>query len=421
MYISVKNTLASLIVLLTIISVNQWSIFPIGNTYTNWLIYLIITILFLNGIKNYFDIKNSSNLIFVKLYLFWIIICSIRGVFEAECYWDFKSLIGSSFGLFIVVSIFIFTNPAVIQIILSKWLFYALPLFILFAFFLTTDSFGFYLMPITFFILFFPFLDNKWKFVIALVSFFVVFIDLDARSNVIKFLTPVVLTLFFKYKRIFNLKVIKILFLFGFIMPFVFLFLGLTNLFNLFQIDKYVKGTYTERKLISGQIEEVNLKADTRTFLYKEVIVSALKNKYLFLGRSPARGNESDSFGIFAAEELKTGRYERYSNEVSVLNIFTWMGLIGLILYFLVFLKSAYLAIYQSNSYFLCIIGLYITFRWIFAWIEDFNRFDIMNVILWIFISMGYSEHFRKMSDDDFKKWLSSIFIKKSFFTKRSI
>jgi hypothetical protein len=409
MYISIKNALASLIVLLTIISVNQWSVFPIGNNYTNWIIYFTITIFFLNGIKFYYDKKNSKNLLFVKLYLIWIIICSVRGIFEAEFYWDFKNLIQASLALLISISVFIFTHPDVIRAILSKWIFYALPLFSIIIIFLETQSYGYYLVPISFFALFLPILNNKWKIFILVISLFVIFIDLDARSNVIKFLVPILFSFLFYYKQSLNFKVLKILFLSSFILPFFFLFLGITNVFNVFKMDEYIKGTYTEKKIIAGQVEESNLKADTRTYLYKEVILSAIKNKYVLIGRTPARGNESEAYGTFAAEELKIGRYERYGNEVSILNIFTWTGIIGVFLYFMIFFRAVYLAIYKSNNFFLKVIGLYVTFRWIYSWVEDFNRFDIMNIVLWMVIAICYSEKFRSMKDTDFRTWLNSI------------
>jgi hypothetical protein len=413
MTISIKNILATLIVVLSIISVNQWSSFPIGNTYTNWIIYTIITILFLKGIKHYYDDKNSKNLLFVKLYLIWIIICFVRGIFESQHYWDFKNLIQSSLALLIAVCIYLFTNPVVIQVILSKWLIYALPLFSLFIFLLPTDSYGYYLVPISFFTLFLPSLSNKLKILVLIISFFVIIIDFDARSNVIKFTIPILLSLLFYYKRLVNLKLLKIIFMSCFALPFVFLFLSALSIFNIFQMEDYIKGEYIQKKIVFGQKQELNLKADTRTGLYKEVIISAIKNNYILLGRTPARGYDSESFGIYLAEDLNTNRYERYSNEVSILNIFSWTGIIGVVLYFLIFFRAVYFAIYKSNNFFLKVIGLYVTFRWIYAWVEDFNRFDIMNIVLWIFISICYSEQFRSMSDNDFKEWLISIFNKK--------
>jgi hypothetical protein len=137
------------------------------------------------------------------------------------------------------------------------------------------------------------------------------------------------------------------------------------------------------------------------------------------MGRTPARGNDSEHFGLFAFEELKTGRYERYVNEVSILNIFTWTGLIGVVLYFMIFFKSVYLAIYKSNNFFMKVVGLYVMFRWMYAWVEDFNRFDIMNIVLWMLIAMCYSEQFRNMSDSEFKSWLNSIFKRKIYLNPK--
>jgi len=175
-------------------------------------------------------------------------------------------------------------------------------------------------------------------------------------------------------------------------------------------MDKYISGEYTQIKVVNGERKEVSLLTDSRTFLYKEVVISAVTNNYVILGRTPARGNDSQSFGVEINEDLKTGRNERYSNEVSVMNIFTWTGLIGLTLYGLVFYQAAKLAILKSNNHFLKIVGIYISFRWCSAWVEDFNRFDIMNITLWLALAMCYSTKFRSMSNVDFNVYIKTIF-----------
>ena len=43
------------------------------------------------------------------------------------------------------------------------------------------------------------------------------------------------------------------------------------------------------------------------------------------------------------------------------------------------------------------------------AWIEDFSRFDLNYLFLWIFIGMCYSPVFRNMSNNDFRNWLYNI------------
>jgi hypothetical protein len=339
----------------------------------------------------------------------------LRGVFEAKYYWDFKSLIHSGLALLLVISIFVFTNPIVVQHILSMWLKIAFPLFFVFMLFITRESFGYYLIPVSFFLIFFPYLSKKWKIVVLLFSIFTVFVDLDARSTVIKFGASFLLCILFYFKKQIKFKIFNLIFICAFTLPFFLLFLGITGVFNVFNMDKYIKGSFTEKIIVGNEVQIADLKSDTRTFLYKEVILSSIKNKYVLFGRTPARGNDSEYFGLHAAEELKTGRYERHANEVSILNIFTWFGLVGVVLYFLVFFKAVYLAISKSKSDFLRILGLYLTFRWIYTWVEDPNTFNINNIILWMVISMCYSEQFRNMTNSDFKSWFDTIFKRQPF------
>ena len=137
---------------------------------------------------------------------------------------------------------------------------------------------------------------------------------------------------------------------------------------------------------------------------------SAIKNNYIIFGRTPARGNDSNSFGDYNKEKLKTGKQERFGNEVSILNIFTWLGIIGVVLYFIIFLKASYFAINESNNFPIKIVGLNISFRWAFGFVEDFSNFDLSNIFLWLMIGMCFSKTFRQMSNSQMKNWVLGIF-----------
>jgi hypothetical protein len=146
--------------------------------------------------------------------------------------------------------------------------------------------------------------------------------------------------------------------------------------------------------------------ADTRTFLYYEVLSSSIKlNSWLF-GRSPARGNISDSFG----ESDMNKRNERLANEVSILNYFTWLGLIGVILIFIIFYRASYLAVNYSNNIYIKIVGIFIAFRWSYGWVEDINNFYIQYLYLWLFIGFCFSRNFRQMSNIEIQNWVHDIF-----------
>jgi hypothetical protein len=423
MFMNYTSIIKFLFIVLSFISVQQWVIIPITTTFFNWIIYFLFS-LALIAKANIFNLKYSNNkdYRYVKWFLIWILICFFRGILIADNYWDFKSLITNSFALLLGVAVYAFTEPKLISDVLKNWLKFAPFLFLFLMPFLETTAYGYFLVPLSFLALFFFGLTKVSKIFVTAGILIVMFIDLDARSNVIKFIIPIIFSFLIFIPKLLRLKSFKVVFLmFTFSIPFLFLGLAVTGTFSIFKMDEYISGNYTQKKTINGQIEEVNLKADTRTFLFEEVISSAIKNNYVVFGRTPARGNDSYAFGSHAAKELGTGRYERYNNEVSILNIFTWTGLLGVFLYFMVFLRAAYLALFNTNNTYMIVLGCYISFRWGFAWVEDFNRFDVMNMMLWIGISMCYSKSFRLMSNLEIEHWLRGITILPLEFNSSSI
>lgn len=153
--------------------------------------------------------------------------------------------------------------------------------------------------------------------------------------------------------------------------------------FNIFKLSDDKQTSLIENKRdFNGNLIKEKLLVDTSTYLYTEALATVQKHNTWLLGRSPARGNDSAYFGDFTKETLKTGKQERFSNEASILNIFTWLGVVGVLLYFLIFIKASYLAINQSNNIFIKLIGLNVAFRWAYGWVEDFSNFDLSNIFL---------------------------------------
>jgi len=402
------------ILLITISSINQWSYLPIGNTFFWWGIYACILITFIKSRKIYYDKNNDRYIYVLKLYLAWNIISIIRGVFIADNYWEWKNLIGTGMVLLLPLSIYITTNKNIVQTILANWIIFALPAFFLFLpSFKYADAVGRYLVPISFLLLCFPLLTNRWKIITIIFSLFVLLGDLSARSNVLKFGVPLILSSLYYVRFFLPTKLFEVVRIIMMLVPIILFILGLSGTFNVFKMNEYITGDYTTQSIKNGKISEENLTSDTRTFLYEEVISSAIKFDYILFGRSPARGNESLSFGMYSLETLHTGKMERFSNEVSILNVFTWTGIIGVTLYFLIFYHASYLAINKSNNTFLQIVGLCVSFRWIFAWIEDFSEFDLSYFFLWTMIGLCFSKSFREMNNKEIKYWVLGIFDKK--------
>jgi hypothetical protein len=174
-------------------------------------------------------------------------------------------------------------------------------------------------------------------------------------------------------------------------------------------MSEYLKGDYVSVGTDNqGNRVEMSAITDTRTFLYIEVLESAINNNYWFLGRTPARGNDSNTFGVLASE--LTGRNERLANEIGLANVFTWTGIMGVILYFLIFYRASYLAVNRSNNIYVKMLGVFIAFRWLYSWVEDVNNFSINYFMLMIIFGMCFSHSFRKMTNNEIIIWARGIF-----------
>jgi hypothetical protein len=380
---------------------------PVANTTIWWFFQFCFLSFIAISIK--FFVSNNQFLLMklVTFYIIFILINAIRGFIIAEGYWDFKGLITNVLALLIPLAVYLGTNEKLLSNILSVYFKYGLAIFIMLLFVLPKVAYGYYLVPVTLVALFLSALSTRHKVMILSLTILVLVIDLTARSNVIKFLVPVMLGSLYYFRVYFTIKVLNFTRVVLLVMPVFLLVTAVTDTFNIFKMEDYISMSFSTNDVDKfGDSNEENLLADTRTFLYIETFYTAdYYNSWLF-GRSPTRGTLSDSFG----DDDQNGRGERLGSEVAIINIFTWLGLIGVIFYGAIFYQASYLAITQSNNYYCKILGIFIAFRWCYAWIEDFTDFNLNYLLLWIMIGMCYSTSFRGMSDSEFTSWIIGIF-----------
>ena len=136
---------------------------------------------------------------------------------------------------------------------------------------------------------------------------------------------------------------------------------------------------YSGNKTPDSVIQELYEDAsDTRSLIYLDVLDSAIKHHYVLQGRTPARGNDIEYSGILFKwaydDSYIFNKDERHANEVVHLNTFTWTGLIGLILYSLIYFKATYLAVYKSRNVYISLLGCYVAFQWSYGWIENVQQ-----------------------------------------------
>lgn len=397
-----------LVILITLISVQGFLRINFSSLTISWLVdFSIIFIIFLykKKLSNKISIFiNRVDLNIITIYFAWVIFNSIRGAFIINNYWELKQLITGILSLSLPIFLYPFTNARILNITLKYWFKYAIILFIILTPFLMKGTYHLFLAPLFLISCFLPILPKKWKIICVTLLVTMLFIDLSARSQVIKSGIVLLFACGIYAHRFIPNNVIKIIHGAFYIIPIVLLYLGISGTFNIFEDLSSYQGKYVEKKVENGEFVEEDLSTDTRTFIYVEVIESALKHNYIICGRTPARGNDT----IFFEDNdmIKTGKNERFMNETCHTNIFTWLGLIGVVLYSLLYFRASYLSIYKSNNIYIKFLGLFIAFRWAYGWIEDVNNFNILGISIWMLIAMGLSNEFRLMNNKDFKKWL---------------
>lgn len=407
--INYRKYIPILVIILTFPSIGQWMNVKIGETVYWWLTNIALLMSFLFYKKAY-RTKVPNLPISFKLFLIWVIISAIYGCFMAQSYWDWKSLINNLMIYLMPISFYYVAIPFNISNITSKWCKFAIIAFWFLLPFMQFEAPGKYMIPFSFLIIFWPYFKGKWRYIIFF-FFATVFIygTLGARSSILKYGICLLFSLCFVFHRYIKARLLIFVAYILLFIPFVLLILGITGEFNIFKISDYLKisdievqNAYAEK----GKTESLN--ADTRTFIYRETLESSLKHNYILQGHSLARGYDSYSFRKTDLTSIQRG--ERASCEVSILNIYTYMGIIGVILYFVIFLGAVINVQLHSKNYLLYVVACYVAFRWSFAWIEDFTRFDLNNLFLWIVIAMCYSPYFLRYDNKHLKLWFASFF-----------
>ncbi|WP_167607493.1 hypothetical protein [Maribellus sediminis] len=403
----ISKIIPYLIITITLPSIAQWLNFDTNKlTAVWWTLYFFIILIFIKGRKVYS--RGQALPREIRLFIYVVLAEAIYGIFISKGYWDFKTLIGNLFTYLLPLSFFVFSNPKILANTIHKWFRYALIAFFLFIPIMQPEAPAKYLIPIMFVVLFLKAIPARNKLIVLLFfSFIFIYGSLGARASVIKYSIALLMGISFYtgiYKRVSLLKITHFLMM---LVPFLFLIYASLNIFNIFKLGDYISGiSDLEVKNSYNTSKTEKLGSDTRTFIYVEAFSSAIKNNYIIQGHSLARGYESVSF----ADTDFYNRGERYDSEVSIINIFTHMGIIGVFLYFLIFFSASNKAINKSNNSYMKMLGIYVSFRWVFAWVEDFSRFDLNYLFLWIMIGMCFSISFRQMTDHEFEQWVKSLF-----------
>lgn len=341
------------------------------------------------------------------LYFLWALICCIRGIFAVDGYWSARALVTNGPTLFIPILVYVFSLPEVTRQVLSVWFKAFIPVFFLFLLTLNPDFYASLLNPLLMLVPWLPLLPRKWKWVVLLMACLMVCVSMGARSQILKALVALSLLAVYCGRDLLKDCFYRMLRHALFFLPALFLALGLSGAFNVLDVGSY-----------AGKPEnavEDDLLVDSRSIVFEEVASSSLKDGCILLGRTPAQGYETSYQASADDRQSYQDQRRRAWCEPVLLNIFSWTGVVGLILYTGFYWQASYLAIYRSNNRWMKLLGVFVAFRWLWGWLEDTNfNLDIMNISLWMMIAMCYSARFRAMTDCELHEWVESIFRRRS-------
>ena len=372
--------------------------------FTSLLLLLCTTILFSFVNLKLLRIVTDSYTRF--LFYLWITILFLgffRGVLIAETYFDWKGILLSNLP-FALSTFFIFIgfNITNIKFILGNYVRYVF----LFGFFLiylglaTNDQlYPRMMVPVCFLIVFIPYIKKKWGLLVLLVAIVSCLVSLGFRIHVIKVVIALLIIILY-YLKFIKTRIVNIFFILLIFTPLILLTLGLNGDFNIFE---FISSSNDFSYAVKNRGEYTNMNSDTRTFIYVEVLNSIDSIKELVFGNSMVSDYNSDFFD--SADEFGV----RKSSEVGALNILMLYGLFGMVSFLLIIFRISFLAIYDSNNNLSKMLGLVIAAKFITIFIEENTKFDLNFCFFWLMVGLLSSAHFRSLSDASIKNYFSKL------------
>jgi hypothetical protein len=355
------------------------------------------------------------------IHFFWIsnIIILFAGVIQSHSNDEWTTILYTSIplGLLMPLAIYIGVQNNLLKI--SFNFFIKIIIFVTLLFLLKTNSKTASinlirnLSPIYIFILFIPYLNFRKKYFIIAIALFSFFIDFTVRSNILN-LSIAFLIMITYYCRNWMFPLLKRLRIVLLLSPIIFTFLGVTGTFNVFRISEFV----AKHKLFETQNTEEIL-IDSRTAIFEDVFSEIEKQNAYFLGLGAAgKTPTSLADNLNNVKQMETYKNGRSGTESGMLNYFQWGGLLGFFAYFSLFIVASYYGVLKSNNWLCKMIGLWISYKGFFSFIEDRLSFSLATLFLFISIGMCLNRVLREMNDHEIKLFIRSFFTKQHTYYK---
>lgn len=335
----------------------------------------------------------------IFLFLFWNLVIIIRGLFDSNDYWDYKTvLLNKGPFLFFALSIFLAQKIRFLKRILSFLIKYYLGLSMLFVrpeLWSNTGRIISNLIPLS---LFFIRKHQIWLFLFIFIS---IPFTWGARGWILRACYGLFLVLIFYLWKISFLTdkivntIFKLMYIICIIVPLILVYLGYTGKFNVFAMDQYIS------------VENEEDIADTRSLLYEKVNDKLESSNKTWIGLGGISNYWDGYYANNSVSELQNKG--RMGTESGVLNMYLYGGWIGAFLFSCLFWRSAYYGIYKSKNMFCRLTGCFLIFRWVVSFVDEPETWLCSNLMMYIFMGICLNRNLRNISNNQWYSWFKSI------------
>ncbi|PXY45702.1 hypothetical protein DMB68_00465 [Flavobacterium hydrophilum] len=152
-----------------------------------------------------------------------------------------------------------------------------------------------------------------------------------------------------------------------------------------------------------------DLLIDSRTSIYSDVFSELKKQEAFVFGLGASGKTKTSLTEVSYADFDKIYKEGRRRTESGMLNYIQWGGMIGGLVYFLLFVKASFLGIYRSRNWFCVMLGIWVAFKGLFSFIEDATYFSVSSIFIFFAIGICMSKKIRQLDDLEIK-----VFFKKT-------
>lgn len=232
---------------------------------------------------------------------------------------------------------------------------------------------------------------------------FIIYSGLQQRIDFLNIAFPVLLYIILRIGKKWAISFYKTFFHVLMLVPIFFLFCFLKTGFNVLDMNSYIHDDIESKT--AG-----NMTDDTRSLLYEEAYASAIDNHYFLFGRTPCYGYDSPWVQLRDGEAFNSKGVAQRVSEVFIVNMLTWAGLFGCVVFFLMYYKIGINTLSKTKNNLLSILCLNIGVFWILCWISHFMFVPSLDyMILYIVIALCLNHHNRELDNKQMEKTLKKI------------